>query len=144
MKKLIFITVFVLLGTLANSAMAAKPVQPKEITLSAGLFDIITSCDVANNTDQAIGVFMNVCIAPIDNSVPMTCWDIGPSNVGTEAPVADSIAPGHFRRGEMIFKPEIPSSLSCEITYTGDPGDITGTLCGFTNTYYACLPLQPR
>jgi hypothetical protein len=147
MKKLILITVFVLLGTLANTAMAAKPrpePTPETITLTAGLVDIITSCDVANHTDQAIEVFMNVCEAPLDNSAPIECWDIGPSLNGGPAPVADSIDPGHYRKGELLFKTDPPASLSCEITYTGFPGDITGTMCGFTNTYYSCLPLQPR
>lgn len=144
MKKLILITVFVLLGTLINSAMAAKPVPLEEITLTAGQLDHFISCDVANHTDQAIEVFMNACIAPIDNSGPIVCWDISPTGSGDEAPIADSIAPGHFKRGELIFRPEVPSSVSCEITYTGDPGDITGTMCGLTSTYFTCLPLQPR
>jgi hypothetical protein len=63
MKLLIVITAFVLLGTFANSAMAAKPVPIQEITLTAGPIDLIASCDVANHTDQAIEVYMNVCEA---------------------------------------------------------------------------------
>ena len=74
MKKLIILTAIVLLGTLVNSAMAAKPA--KEITLTAGPLGGWDECVVANNTDQAIEVFMNVCLAPKDNSAPIECYDI--------------------------------------------------------------------
>ena len=143
MKKIIFITVFVLLGTLVNSAMAAKPVQQQEITLSGGPIHSIYSCDVANHTDQSIDVFMNYCEALTNNTGTITCWDVSPNGSGEQAPILDAIAPGHYRAGEV--KVITASSLTCEITYTGDPGDITGNVCGLTAALdTACFALQPR
>ena len=145
MKKLILITIFVLLGTLVNSAMAAKPVREAPlVTLTAGPIDNWTTCKVANHTDQAIEVFMNICIAPTDNSGPIECWDIGPFGSGDPAPIATLLAPGHYEPSGIISKPAGLTSTTCEITYSGDPGDITGMMCGTVATNFTCFQMQPR
>lgn len=145
MKKLILITIFVLLGTLVNSAMAAKPVREAPlVTLTAGPVDTWTTCKVANHTDQTIEVFMNICVAAKDNTSPIECWDIGPSGTGDPAPYATLLAPGHYEPPEFALK-YVGVTRTCELTYTGAPGDITGTFCGLTaaNTT-ACFQMQPR
>jgi len=147
-KKLIVITAFVLLGTLVNSAMAAK--RSPEVTLSAGPIYDLRTCDVANHTDQTIEVFMNICRALKDNSAPIECFDFSPGGNGDPAPVAGFIAPGHYQSA-LAFKHDPTYSYSCELTYKGDPGDMTGMMCGLTQSnlvgdpqFYACFPLQPR
>ena len=141
MKKLIVITAFVMLGTLANSAMAAKPLQ--EVMLTAGPIDEFRSCNIANHTGQDMDVFLNICFALKDNSLPAKCFDISPGTVFADAPVLGTIKPGHYEYAAE-FKPEPLDSVTCELTYLGDPGDMTGVMCGVTATDTPCLPLQPH
>ena len=147
MKKLILITVFVLLGTLVNSVMAAKPVHKATlITLSAGPVDEVTTCKVANQTDQAIDVFMNICQAANDNSGPIDCRDIGPGfdqDSSFPAPASSVLLPGHYEPPEFAIA-FVRVTRNCEITYLGYPGDITGTMCGTVSGNFTCFQMQPR
>ena len=78
--------------TLVSSTLAAKPA--KEITLTAGPLEDIDKCIVANNTDQTIEVFMNICFALKDNSAPIECFDVFS---GDTAPIAGlSIEPENY------------------------------------------------
>ena len=142
MKKLIVFTAFILLGILANSKMAAKPAS--DIKLSAGPMVNIETCRVANHTNQAINVFMEYCRAPVDNSAPAECFDFSPTGVGDPAPVVGILAPGHFQPSGLAIKTDLAFSLTCELTYPGKPGDITGMVCGTIDSVgtTACVPLQ--
>lgn len=142
MNKLIVITTSILLGVLANAAMAAKPAS--EIKLSAGPMENITTCRVAKHTDQAIEVFMEYCFGLRNNTAPAECFDVSPTGVSDPAPVLGTLAPGHFDISGT--KADSTYSVTCELTYAGGPGDITGMLCGIINAggTTACVPLQAQ
>ena len=147
MNKLIVITASALLWALVNPAMAAKPVTVTvtEVKLTAGPMVQIQTCRVANHTDQAIAVFMELCFAPKDNSAQAQCFDVSPTGTGDPAPVVGLLAPGHYEPTTILKTDGVTTTHTCELTYTGAPGDITGMACGSitaTNTNTACVPLQ--
>lgn len=138
MRKLTAIAVFILLGTFANTAMPAKPVKPETITLTAGPLSS-AYCNVANHTDTALVAEINYCFGPKDNSAPSQCFYL--------SPLSGVIEPGYYQPNTALA-PDSSNLYTCEITYTGVPGDITGVLCGSTGTgtsaTIACLPLQTQ
>lgn len=119
MKKLIATTAIILLGTMANIAMAAKP--PINILLTAGpvLGDI--TCDVHNNTDKDIDVLVAFCVGKRDGTdSPVNC--AGFSVVTLFADQNYGISSGATLDSRF--------SAMCEVTYLGRKGDITGVTCG--------------
>lgn len=119
MKKLIVITAFVLLGTMATIAMAARP--PMNMLLTAGpvLGDI--TCDVHNNTDGSIDVLVAFCVGKRDGTdSPVNC--AGFSVVTLFADQNYGISSGATL--DSTF------SAMCEVTYSGRKRDITGVTCG--------------
>jgi hypothetical protein len=146
MKKLILITVFVLLGTLVNSAMAAKPrpePTPETITLAAGPLSYPTNCGVVNNTDSSIVVRINWCAGAKDNTPPVYCYSKDDPDFGLADVV---IGPGHYEADHTLWVIRGDYSVTCELTYAGFPNDITGVYCGKDDNAGAtvCLPLQAR
>ena len=129
-------------GTVQLSAAEDPPPTPEIITLTAGPLNFPINCGVANNTDTAIVVRMNWCFGLKDNSAPIECYDEDTGN----APVDLTIEPGHYE-ADFQFKQLPEYSLTCELTYTGFPNEMTGVYCGKAvdiNGVTICLPLQAR
>ena len=141
MKKLIVLIAVILLGALANSTMAAKP--SSDIKLSAGPMVRIQTCRIANHTGQAIEVFFEFCLALKDNSAPAQCFDLSPTGVVDPAPVAGILASGHYVNTKTFKTSSATTTQTCELTYSGDPGDITGMACGIViaSGPTVCVPL---
>lgn len=135
------LAILTLMGASMNSSMAAKP-APKTTTLATGPMVTVDTCRVANHTDQAVDVFMELCIAPTDNSASADCIDISPTGVGNPAPVVGTLAPGHFEIN-LATRVLAGFTYTCELTHSGSAGDISGMACGLvTASTSTCMPLQ--
>ncbi len=144
MKKLIIGVTTAILAVFALSAMAAKPLS--QIRLTAGPVPGLASprCHAVNHTDQAIDAYFDLCSDSTMNNYDFgRCVDVGPESVSSPPTVAGAIMPGHYANTvAFAIKPGEgePTQYSwiCTLRYSGNPGDMTGTLCNGNG----CIQMQ--
>ena len=122
MRTLILISLILSAGNL----LAAKPIP--ETTIAAGPVMGAFSCDAANHSNQAIEVLFYWCESARDGSANVNC---GTAEI--------TLYPDrHYGVGNPDTLLSNLYTHTCEVSYQGNIGDVTATLCGA----YGCLSLE--
>ena len=126
-KTVVIIQLFVVL-LWANSAIAAKP--PAEIVLIGGPTDGRLICDIHNRTDTDITLIIDFCIdISADGTVAEGCQENTPVTL---------VGHSSYRLPQSGGVETRIGTATCEVTYIGKKGDITGQFCGSDG----CVQLQ--